>query len=71
LVKISDAQKELFDNLRRINADVVEDGVVDEDEYLSTSPRIMYVLKDLISRGRTGRKITRNEGVNTLRRYAQ
>jgi len=35
LVKILDAQKELFDNLRRINADVVEDGVVDEDEYLS------------------------------------
>jgi hypothetical protein len=47
LVKILDAQKELFDNLRRINADVVEDGVVDEDEYLSTSPRIMYVLKEV------------------------
>lgn len=40
-------QKEIFEELRRLNPEVIEDGISDEDKYISSAYRIMYVLKEV------------------------
>lgn len=39
-------EKKLFDELRLLNPNIVEDGIVDENEYLSSKYRIVYILKE-------------------------
>lgn len=44
---ITERQKQLFDELRKMNPDIIDDGVPDEAAYLSADYRLMYVLKEV------------------------
>ena len=44
---ITEQQKKLFDELRQKDPTIIDDGVVDETQYLSAGHRIMYVLKEV------------------------
>lgn len=46
-MNITDQQTELFEKLRLMNPEIIEDGVVVEEEYTSAAYRIMYVLKEV------------------------
>lgn len=44
---ITERQKQLFDELRKMNPDIIDDGVPDEAAYLSAGYHLMYVLKEV------------------------
>lgn len=44
---ITEEQEQLFDELRKMSPDIIDDGVPDEAAYLSASYRLMYVLKEV------------------------
>lgn len=44
---ITEQQNKIFNELRKINPGIIDDGVVDETEYTSALYRIMYVLKEV------------------------
>lgn len=46
-MSIACEEEKLFKELRRGNPDIVEDGIVDEHEYLSAKYQIVYVLKEV------------------------
>ena len=44
---ITEEENKLFAELRTYNPDIIDDGVTDEEGYLSTKYKIMYVLKEV------------------------
>ena len=42
---IKEKENILFDKLSKENPAIVEDGIVDENEYLSSKYKILYVMK--------------------------
>lgn len=44
---ITEEENKLFLEIRAINPDIIDDGVVDEEEYLTSKYKIMYVLKEV------------------------
>lgn len=40
-------QRRIFDELRQINPEIVDDGITDENAYLSAGYHLMYVLKEV------------------------
>lgn len=44
---ITEQQMKIFEDLRKKNPKIIEDGVSDEEEYISAAFRIMYVLKEV------------------------
>lgn len=47
MMSIKEEEKILFDKLRETNPIVVEDGIVDEDEYKASRYKILYVMKEV------------------------
>ena len=45
-MSIREAEEELFAALKAVNPDTVEDGIVDEAEYLSAKIKIVYLMKE-------------------------
>ena len=41
------AEEKLFAELKAVNPDIVEDGIVDETEYLSAKIKIVYLMKEV------------------------
>jgi hypothetical protein len=48
-MSISDAEKKLFARWKARRSDFVSDGVVDEQVYLRTDPKVLFVLKEVNS----------------------
>lgn len=46
-MSIKEEEKVLFDKLRDSNPVIVEDGIVDEAEYLASRYKILYVMKEV------------------------
>ena len=44
---LDEAEEELFAALKAVNPDTVEDGIVDEAEYLSAKIKIVYLMKEV------------------------
>lgn len=47
MMSIKEEEKVLFDKLRDSNPIIVEDGIVDEAEYLASRYKILYVMKEV------------------------
>ena len=50
-MKISDAENELFLEWKKVREEFVEDGVADEDAYLASPKKILFVMKEANSPG--------------------
>lgn len=46
-MSIAEEENRMFAELRAANPDIIDDGVVNEEEYLSAKCKIMYVLKEV------------------------
>lgn len=46
-MNITAEENKLFSELRAVNPEIVDDGLVEEKEYLSATRKIMYVLKEV------------------------
>ena len=46
-MSIRGAEEKLFAELKAVNPDIVEDGIVDETEYLSAKIKIVYLMKEV------------------------
>ena len=46
-MSIREAEEELFAALKAVNPDTVEDGIIDEAEYLSAKIKIVYLMKEV------------------------
>ncbi len=46
-MSVMEQQKLIFEELRKLNPEIIDDGVSDEMQYLSAPHRIMYVLKEV------------------------
>ena len=44
---IKEKEKIIFDKLRKENISIVKDGIVDENQYLSSKYKILYVMKEV------------------------
>ena len=44
---IKEKEKEIFDKLRKIDPSIVEDGIVNEEEYLTSKYKIVYIMKEV------------------------
>lgn len=46
-MSIKEKEKEIFDKLGKIDPSIVEDGIVNEEEYLDSKYKILYVMKEV------------------------
>lgn len=46
-MSIAEEENRLFAELRTVDPDIIDDGIVCEEEYLSAKYKIMYVLKEV------------------------
>ncbi|MDU4209903.1 MAG: hypothetical protein E6Z20_07125 [Finegoldia magna] len=44
---IKEKEKDIFDKLRKIDPSIVEDGIVNEEEYLDSKYKIVYIMKEV------------------------
>lgn len=44
---IKEKEKEIFDKLRKIDPNIIEDGIVSEEEYLDSKYKILYIMKEV------------------------
>lgn len=44
---IAEEENKLFRELRTVNPDIIDDGLADEEEYLSAAYKIVYILKEV------------------------
>jgi len=47
LKSIVELENELFDKWQKTRSNLIRDGVVNEDSYLSSKPKVLYVLKEV------------------------
>ena len=46
-MNIKEKEKEIFDKLKQIDPSIVEDGIVNEEEYLTSKYKIIYIMKEV------------------------
>ena len=46
-MNIKEKEKEIFDKLRNKDPSIVEDGIVIEEEYLTSKYKILYIMKEV------------------------